>query len=216
MNEEQKTAQNHRGKLIAFEGIDGSGKSTQIRLLAERLKREGISCQVTMEPTGSPIGSLIRQILTGRLKADNRVMAALFVADRLDHLINEDNGIVPVIESGTHVITDRYYFSSYAYQSSDLPLDWLIQANEPGRKILCPALTEFMDVAPDSAMDRITRGREHTELFEKRSRLEQVREKYLEAFEKLKDVERVIMIDGSRCEEAVAEEIWEKLAGIWK
>lgn len=214
MSEAKKRVQNGKGKFIAFEGIDGSGKSTQIRLLAQRLGREGRACQVTMEPTDSPTGSLIRQILTGRIKADNRVIAALFVADRLDHLVNDVNGIVPVIERGITVLTDRYYFSSYAYQSIDLPMDWLIQANEPSRNILQPTATVFIDVDPDTAMERITRGRTHTELFEKKSRLIQVREKYLEAFEKLKDTEKVIMIDGSRCQEAVAEEIWEKTAGI--
>lgn len=214
MSEAQKKERSGKGRFIAFEGIDGSGKSTQIRLLAQRLAGEGCACHVTMEPTDSPTGSLIRQILTGRIKADNRVLAALFVADRLDHLVNDVNGIVSVIDRGITVLTDRYYFSSYAYQSVDLPMDWLIQANEPGRNILQPTATVFIDVDPDTAIERIMRGRTHTELFEKKSRLEQVREKYLEAFEKLKNTETIIMIDGSRCQEAVAEEIWEKTSGI--
>ena len=75
------------GKFIAFEGIDGSGKSTQIEYLTEKLKKENIYYYTTMEPTDSPIGSLIHQIMTGRVKTDNKVIAALFVADRLDHLL---------------------------------------------------------------------------------------------------------------------------------
>ena len=69
-----------QGIFIAFEGIDGSGKSTQITILNERMKEEGIHCYTTMEPTDSPFGSLIHQIMTGRIKTDNKVIAALFVA----------------------------------------------------------------------------------------------------------------------------------------
>ena len=202
---------NNKGKFIAFEGIDGSGKSTQIRILAERLKMQGDTCYTTMEPTDSPIGSLIHQIMTGRIKTDNKVIAALFVADRLDHLLNDVDGIVSKVNEGITVLTDRYYFSSYAYQSVDMPMDWIIQANEQSSQILRPTVNIFIDTDPDIAMERIARNRFHRELFEKKSRLIEVREKYLEAFEKRKDVERVMIIDGNRSEREIAEDIWEKL-----
>lgn len=202
---------NNKGKFIAFEGIDGSGKSTQIRILAERLKMQGDTCYTTMEPTDSPIGSLIHQIMTGRIKTDNKVIAALFVADRLDHLLNDVDGIVSKVNEGITVLTDRYYFSSYAYQSVDMPMDWIIQANEQSCQILRPTVNIFIDTDPDIAMERIARNRFHRELFEKKSRLIEVREKYLEAFEKRKDVEQVMIIDGNRSEREIAEDIWEKL-----
>ncbi len=202
---------NNKGKFIAFEGIDGSGKSTQIRILAERLKMQGDTCYTTMEPTDSPIGYLIHQIMTGRIKTDNKVIAALFVADRLDHLLNDVDGIVSKVNEGITVLTDRYYFSSYAYQSVDMPMDWIIQANEQSSQILRPTVNIFIDTDPDIAMERIARNRFHRELFEKKSRLIEVREKYLEAFEKRKDVERVMIIDGNRSEREIAEDIWEKL-----
>ena len=200
-----------KGKFIALEGIDGSGKSTQARMLAERMRQEGIACYATMEPTDSPIGALIRQILTGRVKTDNRVIAPLFVADRLDHLLNEVNGILPKIEEGIHVITDRYYFSSYAYHGVDMPMDWVISANSQCRDIVRPSATVFIDVEPDTALERIAKNRFHKELFEKKSRLIQVREKYLEAFEKQKELENIIIVDGNRPPEAIAEEIWGRL-----
>ena len=175
-----------KGKFIALEGIDGSGKSTQIQYLAERLKEKQIRYYTTMEPTDSPIGSLIHQIMTGRIKTDNRAIAALFVADRLDHLLNEVNGIAPMLEEGVTVISDRYYFSSYAYHSVDMPMDWVIGANSQCRDIVKPTATVFIDVEPDTALERISKNRFHKELFEKKSRLIQVRGKYLEAFEKQK------------------------------
>ena len=197
-----------RGSFIAFEGIDGSGKSTQIRLLSDRLREQAIPFYTTMEPTDSPIGSLIHQIMTGRVKTDNKVIAALFVADRLDHLLNDVNGIVRKIEEGTTVIMDRYYFSSYAYQSVDLPMDWVIQANGPSSDILRPTANIFIDTDPDRALERIANNRFQKELFEDRARLVQTREKYMEAFDKLQNVEHVAIIDGNRSEGEVAQDVW--------
>ena len=186
--------QKRKGRLIALEGIDGCGKSTQARLLAERMRQEGIACYATMEPTDSPIGSLIRQIMTGRVKTDNRVIAPLFVADRLDHLLNEVNGILHKVEEGITVISDRYYFSSYAYQGVDLPMDWVIRANEPNSSILRPALTVFLDIPPKLALERISRNRFQQELFEEEARLAQVRQKYMEAFRALEGEEQVAVL----------------------
>lgn len=200
-----------KGSFIAFEGIDGSGKSTQIKMLAEKLKDMGVNYYVTREPTDSPIGSLIHQIMTGRIKTDNKVIAALFAADRLDHLLNDTDGIVPKIEEGIAVITDRYYFSSYAYHSVDMPMDWVINANEQSSNILRPTATVFIDLNPDTAIERIKANRFHQELFEKKSRLIKVREKYLEAFERLKEEENVIIIDGSRDPDVIAKDIWERV-----
>lgn len=210
-NKDQKNQQVKKGKFIAFEGIDGSGKSTQIQLLTKKLRDIGIYCYTTMEPTDSPIGSLIHQIMTGRIRTDNRVIAGLFVADRLDHLLNEVDGVLAKILEGTTVITDRYYFSSYAYHSVDVPMEWVIQANAQSKEILQPTVTIFIDVKPDTAIERIAKNRFHQELFEKKSRLIKVREKYLEAFEKLKDEENVIIIDGNRSQDEIAENIWNEV-----
>ena len=204
-----------KGIFIAFEGIDGSGKSTQIQMLTNRIQREGIRCYQTCEPSSGPIGSLTRQILTGRIKTDNRVIAAMFAADRLDHLLNEVDGIVAKVEEGLAVITDRYYFSSYAYHSVDVPMDWVIKTNEESAKVLRPDVTIFIDIDADTAMERITKNRFHTELFEKKSRLEKVRNNYLKAFELLKDEENVIIVDGTKSVEEIAEEIWQKTKNLF-
>ncbi len=196
------------GNFIALEGIDGSGKSTQIKYLREKLNQNGILCYTTMEPTDSPIGSMIHQIMTGRMKADPRVIAALFVADRLDHLLNDIDGIASKIEEGVTVLTDRYYFSSYAYHSVDMPMDWVIQANGQCRQILQPTVTVFIDIDPDTAIERIAKNRFHQELFEKKSRLVKVREMYLEAFRRLRDTEEIVIVDGQKKPEEIAQEIW--------
>ena len=197
------------GKFIAFEGIDGSGKSTQVRLLSDRLRKEDIPFYATMEPTDSPIGSLIHQIMTGRVKTDNKVIAALFAADRLDHLLNDVNGIVEKINNGMNVIMDRYYFSSYAYQSVDVPMDWVIHANEQSSAILRPTVNIFIDIDPDTALERIAKTRFQKELFEEKSRLALVRQSYIEAFDRLQGVEQVAVVDGNGSTQEVARAVWE-------
>lgn len=203
-----------RGIFIAFEGIDGSGKSTQVRLLSDRFRKQQIPFYTTMEPTDGPIGSIIRQVMAGRMQAHPKVVAALFAADRLDHLLNETNGIVHKIEDGTAVIMDRYYFSSYAYQSVDVPMEWLMQANGQSSALLRPDVNIFIDIDPELAMERIAKNRFQTELYEEKTRLVQVRQKYMEAFEKLRDVERVVAIDGNQSQEAVAEDIWKAVQEV--
>ena len=204
-----------KGIFIAFEGIDGSGKSTQIQLLKDRIMQKGIRCYQTCEPSAGPIGSMTRQILTGRMKADSRVIATMFAADRLDHLLNEVDGIAAKVNGGITVLTDRYYFSSYAYHSVDVPMDWVIKTNEESAKVLRPDLTVFIDIDADTAMERITKNRFHTELFEKKSRLEKVRDNYFKAFEILKEEENVIIVNGNKTPEEISEEIWKTVQGLF-
>ena len=199
----------NRGLFFALEGIDGSGKSTQLQLLKENLEKAGRPCITTCEPTGGPMGRLLRQVLTGQVRCDSRVVAPLFVADRLDHLLNEERGICKPLQEGIPVPHDRYYFSSYAYQSVDLPLEWVIQANRPCADILRPTATIFIDLSPELALERIARNRESTELFETRDRLTRTREQYFRAFEALKEEERVIILPGDKGVEDLARDIFE-------
>lgn len=204
-----------QGIFLALEGIDGSGKSTQSQLLAERLASLGLPCHITQEPTDAPIGRLIRQILTGEWTADSRVTASLFTADRLDHLLNANNGLCQKIADGTNVICDRYYFSSYAYQSVDMPLDWLLAANRPAAELLRPTLTLFLDVPVARALARIQAGRGRTELYEKEERLLAVRQQYFKAFAKLRAEENIAVIDADADAATVAERIWQQAAGLF-
>ncbi len=196
-----------RGAFIAFEGIDGSGKGTQIRLLKKYLEEEGYPIFGTMEPNDSPTGSLIHQIMIGRVKTTNDVIAALFVADRLDHIQNDTNGILKFVQDGVNVITDRFYFSSYAYQSVDVPMDWIIRANSLCARQIRPDVTIFIDVDPKVTMKRIEENRMTRELFEETDRLVETRSRYFEAFEKLKEEEHVVIIDGARTPEEVQQDV---------
>lgn len=196
-----------QGLFIAFEGIDGSGKSTQIDLLGKYLKKMGRDVFVTCEPSDFRVGKMIREYLRGEIKGDNRVIAALFVADRLEHILDENNGMLKKRNEGAVVLTDRYYFSSYAYQSVDMPMEWIINANSEAAKLMRPDVTIFLDISPEAAMDRIRNGREETELFENKERLRATRMKYFEAFERMKDSERVEIVDAQRSVEEIHNDI---------
>ena len=204
-----------RGAFVAFEGIDGSGKGTQISLLKKRLEAEGYPIYKTREPNDSPFGDLIHQVMIGRVKTTNDVIAALFAADRLDHIQNDTNGLLMFLNRGVNVISDRYYFSSYAYQSVDLPMDWIISANSLAADLLRPDATLFIDVDPEVTMARIEKNRMTKELFEDTERLIETRKRYFEAFEKMKDRENIIIVDGDRAPEEVAKDVWEKTKDLF-
>ena len=196
-----------KGKFIVFEGIDGSGKSTQLKMLANSLKESGIECVETLEPTFGTVGTVLHDILSGKKKADPKVTAALFVADRLDHLTTAENGVIKMLEDGITVICDRYYFSSYAYQSVEVPSEWVIEANKLAAETLRPDCTLFIDVSPKVAMERISNNRETTELYETEERLTAVREGYFKAFERMKNEEKIKVFDGNKPVSEIAEEI---------
>ncbi len=197
-----------KGRFIVFEGIDGSGKSTQIKLLSKALSECGIPCIATLEPTFGVAGEVLHKILSGELAADPRVIASLFVSDRLDHLLNEENGICRTINEGTTVLCDRYCFSSYAYQSVDVPTEWVIDCNRLCTEILRADCTIFIDVSPETAMQRISSNREHTEIYENTERLTRVRDAYFKMFDRFGSEEKIFIVDGN----AAASEIAAKIA----
>jgi len=198
--------------FIAFEGIDGSGKSTQVKILKEKLEAAGQKVYTTCEPTDSPIGKIIRDIFTHKMEADHKTIAGLFIADRLDHLLNKTNGILKKLEEGYTVITDRYYFSSYAYQSPHMDLDWVVNANSLSANLRRPDLNIYIDISPELSIERLNRGRTSIELYETLENLQNVRNKYFEVIELLKTEENVLITDGNRSPETIANEIWEKIA----
>jgi len=199
-----------QGKFFVIEGVDGSGKSTQMEILSKKLSLINIKHYLTTEPTDGPIGVVIRKVLRKEILVSDSALAGLFLADRLDHLENEENGLAKIISQGTHVITDRYYWSSFAYHSLHLPMEWVIDINSKCAEILKPDITFYLDLAPGESIRRIKQSRATTELFEEKKILENVRNNYLKSIELLGEKENVVVINTNenKSPEEVFEEIW--------
>lgn len=193
-----------------FEGIDGSGKSTQARLLGARLGDAGVPVHQTAEPTNGPVGTLIRNGFNRRVDLDDRVIASLFVADRLDHITNAHDGMLGIVERGTTVVCDRYHLSSQAYQASDVGSDWIATSNSISTSLMLPDLTVYLDVSPEVALERLASGRTTTDRFEVDERLRAARARYAEAIERADEV--VVTIDADRSSDELADEVWREVS----
>lgn len=144
-----------KGKFITFEGCEGSGKSTQIRLLSEKLQKAGVDFVVTREPGGSAIAEKIRAII---LDPENTAMsdeceALLYAAARMQHL---KEIVAPALAAGKLVICDRYVHSSLAYQgyARGLGSEYVAAINGPALGEFAPDLTLFLNIPPKAAFDR--------------------------------------------------------------
>lgn len=198
---------NQKGLFIAFEGIDGSGKSTQVKLLAQYLTSKGHKVYTTFEPTDSPIGKIIRDIFNHRMEGDQKVIAALFAADRLHHLLHSEDGIIKKLNDGYTVITDRYYLSSYAYHSVHVDMDWVIQLNAQSAALLRPDLNIYIEMDPQISMNRLNAGRTHIEMYETLDNLIKVRDQYEIAMSLVKNEEKIVRIDGNRSPDEISAEV---------
>jgi len=161
-----------KGMLIAFDGIDGAGSTTQAFLLRDWLLKRGHKAIVTSEPTDSLIGGLIKSALKKHWRCDSLTLQLLFCSDRAMHVKSE---IEPALRKGYFVILDRYYYSTLAYGSLGLPLSWLLELNS---RFPTPAIAFILDVPAKVAMRRLGRTRFHRELFEQERKLELIREQY--------------------------------------
>ncbi len=187
------------GLFIAIEGIDGAGKTTVANLLSEKLK--GIlstEIVLTSEPTKGKIGTLLREYLK-KEETPKEVDALLFAADRVEHYHSE---ILPNLNRGNVVITDRYVYSSYAYQSTQgLPLQWLKEIN---KFVPIPDLVFLLEIPVSMAIERLkNEDRKREEKFEKEIILNKVKNVY----DQFSDVSNVFPIDATRSPKEILNDI---------
>ncbi len=203
-----------KGKFIVIEGVDGAGKTTQIRLLAENLKRAGEDVFVTSEPTckatghaPTAVGALISDVLLGKVFMTPSAMASLFLCDRVLHNTDAGFGIKKLLDAGVTVICDRYYYSSCAYQGLESDLDWVISQNINCPDIVRPDICVFLDLDPDLCAARREARGEAVEIFERpEANTSSVREKFFCVFEKLKD-DNIVCISADGTKEEVARRV---------
>jgi len=148
--------------FIVIEGIDGCGKGTQARLLFEHLKGLGKDVVLTAEPTKGPLGKLIREHLQEPF-LDDEALALLFAADRIEHL---ERVVRPALDSDKIVISDRYVYSSIAYQGQKVDLEWVGEVNKYADR---PDLAILLDISTQLAQRRMKERGDEMEYFEEDS-----------------------------------------------
>jgi len=183
-----------KGKLITFEGIDGCGKSTQVKMLVEAMNNSGMKTILVREPGGTTISEEIREILLHRHLEDicDRTEALLMTGSRAQLTYEV---IQPNLNAGINVIADRYSDSTLAYQGGGrkLELEWLINLNKFATYDLEPQVTFFVDVLPEEASRRKSQEKDRIE----RAGIElqaNVRNAYLDLANRFQ--ERFVVVDG--------------------
>ena len=203
-----------RGRFIVIEGIDGSGKSTHIPLLAKRLMDDGKKVYTTAEPTISLTGGLLRDALSGVSKKTTCEIASMFLLDRIFHNVNPINGIEKFLSEGVDVICDRYYYSSLAYQGSETDFDWVLDMNLNCPEIRKPDLCIVLDLSPEKSLERISKNRMVKEIYEEKDRLEKFRKRYFDIFEMLKFTDNIAVLDTDRDIESIADDIYNLVSNL--
>ena len=204
------------GKFIVFEGIDGSGKTTQTRLLAQKLEAAGHTVMLTAEPTSLETGKTLREALGGKLKKTDCEMAVMFVQDRIAHNTEAVSGINSLVASGVTVICDRYYYSTLAYQGQSTDYDWVKSMNLRCPEIRKPDMCIYIDLLPYQSLERISRGRESVEIYENEETLTRVRQQFLSVIDDLKKEDNICVIDGYRSVDEVAEDIYGRVLDLFE
>jgi len=206
-----------RGRFITFEGPEGSGKSTQLRLLGERLRKAGQDVLETQEPGGTPIGIQIRHVL---LDAKNRELCPtaellLMFASRAQ---NVDQLILPALSAGRTVLSDRFTDSTLVYQGvgRGLGAEVVYELDRIACRGLVPDLTLVIDIDAETGLARARRRSARTEDSETRIEEQDVsfHRRVRDAYRQLAadESKRVRLIDGSQTREAVAEQVWDAVA----
>lgn len=210
------------GRFIVLEGLDGCGSTTQTERLSLALRERGRPALATFEPTNGPVGALIRGALERRLQAPGQAepwsgrwstLALLFSADRLDHL---DRVVLPALEAGTHVVSDRYDLSSLAYQSVTAAgqadaVPWIRELNRFARR---PDLTLVLDIELEEAAARRRARGGPEELFDADSTQARLAVAYAGA-DALVLGDVVVHVPGHGSIEAVAERVLAAVLGAF-
>jgi len=206
-----KKGKGRKGLFIVIDGIDGSGKSAQAKLLASWLEEKGYSVLLTREPSQSVHGQKVKSLVRAKENLLNtKEWINLFTLDRQEHLANE---IIPALEDGQIVICERYYYSTLACQLDDVK-EW----RDYAKGFLQPDLTIILDLSPASAFNRIAdryskEGKEQT-VFEKKDIIEKTKQKFLLINRHIND--NIKIIEGSGTKEEIFEKIRKEVIKVLK
>jgi dTMP kinase len=191
--------------FIVFEGIDGSGTTTQINLLKGLLNQKKVVFWATYEPTHGPVGKLIHSILEGSLQVAHETTALLFAADRNEHVFHGKGSIINKVKENNLVICDRYLFSSLAYQSVDCDFEYVAALNQG---FPLPEYVFFLDTPLEICTKRRSE-RSNSHIFETSSYQKKVIKYYEKAFAHFAHSSlQIIRLDGAKTKQEILEDVW--------
>ncbi len=197
--------------FVVLEGLDGAGTTTQLRLLEGRFAARRVRSHCTWEPTDGSVGGLIRSALKGELRFQPRTLALLFAADRWEHLYAPVSGIRDRVAAGEVVVSDRYLFSSLAYQGVEWSFEGVLDLHQG---LPLPAHVIYLDTPVEVCQQRLA-ARAGREIFDAAGVQTRVAEAYERAFAHFAPTQlRVHRIDGRLPPERVAEQVWNVVAGL--
>ncbi|MDY5123228.1 MAG: dTMP kinase [Treponema sp.] len=180
--------------FIVLEGIDGAGTSTQIKKIIESNPEKYAA---TAEPTTGETGKFLRRMLSGEFSVDEKTNAYLFAADRCEHIYGK-NGVEEMIKNGKTVISDRYFFSSLAYQSTSCGMELPALLNSP---FPLPEYLFFFEINPEISLARVNSRNEKKEIYEKidiQKKIAALYEQVISKYENNSEGMKVIRIDASK------------------
>ena len=198
--------------FIVFEGVDGSGKSTQARALVRRLRRRDVRVLFTHEPGGTPLGEYLRRWLKRNPQLSPVAELSLFIAARAQ-LINEV--VQPALDSGVTVVSDRYAAATVAYQGYGRGLDPSLvrQVNSAATGGLAPDLTVLLDLAPATALSRKSMAPLDSIESAPLEFHQRVRESYLA--QAAEDAQKWLILDATRPSRELSRQVWEKVRPLF-
>lgn len=193
-----------RKGLIVFEGLDGAGTTTQLHLLGAKLRDRGLPVRETAEPSDSFIGRQVRSVLRREESTTPLALCMLYTADRENHLNNPGNGIIKDLDKGMYVLSDRYFFSTFAYQGVDVDISVIASLNS---SFPYPEYLFYIDTPVSECISRIEKRGQEKELFEKAEFLQKVRNNYEKSFSVLPVGVHFARIDGRKRAEEISNSI---------
>ncbi len=204
-----------KGMFITFEGPDGSGKTTVSTAVTERLIKEGYQVQYTREPGGSDIAEQIRKVILDpkNTKMDARTEALLYAASRRQHLVEI---VLPALEKGITIISDRFIDSSLAYQGCgrQIGIDEVYRINQFAVEGRMPDKTIFLNVSAETGLERINANRDYLDRLDQESK--DFHDRVYQGYQKVIDMyrDRMIILDASKKPEEVIEDAYHTVKGL--
>lgn len=198
--------------FVVIEGLDGAGTTTQLKQTVSQLIKKGYRVHSTFEPTDRPIGKLVRDVLAKRFITTPLTLAKLYATDREDHLYNNEDGVIHHLNKGEIVISDRYFYSSLAYQSVECDYEDVKSLNNYPH----PQVLIFIDTPVNVCLDRINSRGNKKDIFEHDEFLINVSNNYSKILEELPKEVNLIKIDGTLSVDEISKIIVDSLSNLLK